>query len=1139
MKLQRLTIKRLPGIERTLEVRLPENRVAVILGANASGKSSLIRALKILLERKPKTAAISIQAEFTDDGQRIEGSALGAARSWRVDGREADRPDWPDAEQLDAYLIRADDLVDPGQTEAQISTALKQVLSGGIDLDGLLRSTPFKTPARPAGLKSRLEALDRQIRSLEDRYAELTIDFDELATLRAQHQQAAEAERRLSLLQRALEWLNVRRKIEITQAALGRMPEGMRRLRGHEAEDLQALEQERANKQQSLDIHQSQLQQTQAELDRLQISDIEQTEAWRDDLAAVHKHLQDAETRLSNLKEQRADAQERLELAASRAGGLESQSVRALSPDILTHLETAIVQHQTARIQADDLRAQIDWRSRDEIEPDEMHQTGEGVDVLRNWLALPPTTTTAWLLWSLLLVACIAGGGWLWSTQQIWAAAVCATAALLPLSHLLGLSLRALRSGKLKSRYQTLELESPERWRTVEAQQRLKQLERKQADLERQRADLESAERLTIQLEQVDQEIRQYQQQIDRIAADFDLKTETLTNASVALRLRALLDWQQADSTLHGLDARIKTVQATINGLLGTAGNCLKKMQPLDAESIDGNRLDSDLQRIDRTLANARELRERKHAIERSIEQIGADLQTLNRRHQRLFEDAGLAVNTTDELHRRLEFLQAFKQQSEQLQALEFSAQEHQTALQSEPDLIELTMNQDEQALTALQLDLQRQAEQRDPIKERISNIENRYSDAMQRRELEPLIGERESVHRQLKDALDQQRMAAAGQFLLERIQQEQHQQHQPALLKRARHWFARFTHNRYALKFDGHHFSATDHQHGQQRSIAELSTATRVQLKLALRLAWIDQLGAHRPALPIILDEVLATSDLERYRAVVEAAQELVREGRQVVYLSAQPMDANTWQQFAGEPEPAIIELHSFDNLPDIDFALPEIEPVPNASLEPEQWARQANVQAIDPWQTAQNVDLFHILRDRLTQLGDLRQRGIVTIGQLEHAAELELIEIDPIIQSRLSGTKAWIQRWRSGQTPPLDAAALADSGVVSESYIEGVTKICNHVHREAKKLLEVLDDKQSPFRVAGFGPQKISALEEWLMANGYLDQPDSIQQSELIDSLIQSGPMEPDQANELHRWLRAGIIANHNKREDQSVVR
>ncbi|MEM7053119.1 MAG: hypothetical protein AAF446_01090 [Pseudomonadota bacterium] len=1130
MKLQQLTIERLPGIERTLEVRLPENRVAVIIGANASGKSSLIRALKTLLERKPKTAAISIQAEFNDDGQRIEGSALGAARNWRVDGREADRPDWPDAEQLDAYLIRADDLVDPGQTEEQISTALKQVLSGGIDLDGLLANTPFKTPARPAGLKSRLEALDRQIRALEDRYAELTTDFDGLTTLRAQHQQAAEAERRLSLLQRALEWLDIRRKIEVTQAALGRMPEGMQRLRGHEAEDLQALDQERADKQQSLDIHQSQLQQTQAELDRLQIDDIEQTRAWRDDLAAIHKHLQDAETRLNNLKEQRADTQKRLEHAAGRAGGLESQSVRALSPDILTHLETAIVQRQTAQIQADDLRAQIDWRSRDEIEPDAMHRTSEGVDFLRNWLALPPTTTPAWLLWSLLLVACIAGGGWLWSTQQIWAAAVCATAALLPLSHLLGLGLRALRSRKLKSRYQALELESPERWRKLEAQQCLKQLERKQAEIARQQADLESAERLSIQFEQVEQEVRQYQQQIDRIAADFDLKTETLTDASAALRLRALLDWQQADSTLHGLDARIKTVQATINGLLGTAGNCLKKIQASDAESIDVNRLDGYLQRIDRTLANARELRERKHAIERSIEQIGADLQTLNRRHQRLFEDAGLALDATDELHRRLEFLQAFKQQSEQLQALEFSAQEHQTALRSEPNLIELTMNQDEQALTALQLDLQQQAEQRDPIKERISNIENRYSDAMQRRELEPLIGERESVRRQLNDALDQQRMAAAGRFLLQRIQQEQHQQHQPALLKRAMHWFARFTHSRYALKFDGQHFSAMDHQLGQQRSIAELSTATRVQLKLALRLAWIDQLGAHRPALPIILDEVLATSDPERYRAVVEAAQELIREGRQVVYLSAQPMDAGAWQQFAGEPEPAILELHSFDNLPEIDFALPETRPIPDASLEPEQWARQANVGPIDPWQAVESIDLFHLLRDRLTQLIDLRQRGIASLGQLEQAMALEPIEVDLSLQPRITATKAWLQRWRLGQVRPLDGITLAESGLVSDTYLEGVTAICAHVDGNARALIDTLNDAKSPLKIAGFAKKKTELLAQWLSENGYLDELQPAQDFELIDAMIQAGPLEPDQANELHRWLHAGIIAHHN---------
>ena len=1139
MKLERLTIERLPGIGQTLEVHLPADRASVIIGANASGKSSLIRALKTLLDRKPKNAPVVISAAFERNGRRIEGSALGAARSWRIDGAEAERPDWPDAEQLDAYLIRADDLVDPGQTEQQIAAAIKQTLAGGIDLDDLLESPPFKPTPRPVGLKRKLDELDQKILALENRYAALTVDFDGLAALRARHRQSAEAERRLNLLERALEWLSVRRRIEATQSALDRMPTGMERIRGHEAEDLQALRQERADKQQRLDSNQSRQRQAQDELDQLQIDDIEQTQAWRDDLAAVHSHLQEAETRLAHLKEQRAAAQARLEHAADRAGGLEAAAVQSLSPEVLRQIETAIVHVQTATMQADDLRAEIDWRSRHAADPEESLSVDQAINHLRDWLALPPSASTAWWLWSLLLIAAAGSSTWLWLNQQIWPAALCAISALLPLSHLIGLGLRALRSGRLKNRYQALNLEMPARWRTLETQKRLKQLERQQADLERQRSDLDSAEALNAQLQQLQQDIGQQQRRIARMAADCGLKPEVVTEASAALRLRALHDWQQADAALHELDARIKTVQATINGLLGTAANCLNKLQPASLKPPGLIMLEGELERVDRKLSQARELRERMRATGHAIEQIRADIQTLHGRHRRLFDQAGLTPDDDDALHQRLDCLQEYRQQSEQLRALQVSAQQHQSALQSEPDLVELALSQNEQGLTALQFDLQQQAGQRDEIKEQISNIENRYSDAMQRRELEQLISERESVRDQLNEALNRHRMATAGQFLLERVRNVQHRRHQPALLKGAMRWFGRFTHARYALKFEGGHFSAWDSQLGQPRGLAELSTATRVQLKLALRLAWIDQIDAHRPGLPVFLDEVLATSDPDRYRAVVEAAQELVRNGRQVVYLSAQPVDAIAWQGFAGQPEPEIIRFTGPQAEQAMTFTLPEMPVCPDAALSPAEWAEQARVHAIDPWQSAQSIELFHVFRDRLEQLNTWRKQGIQRLGELRHAIELNLIEPDTELQRRIAGTQAWIERWRSGRTRPLSAAALAESGVISENYLEAVAAVCRHVGGDARELLHQLNDGPAECRVAGFGPKKIATLEDWLSASGYLDHPKPTQAFELIDCLTQHGPMNEEQAADLHRWLTAGLSAGIDDREHQSVIR
>ena len=1129
MKLRQLTIERLPGINHPLSIELPDDRVALVIGPNASGKSSLIRALKTLLERKPskdeQAAQTIVQAVFEHNGQRIEGSALANARSWRIDGQQADRPDWPDTDQLDAYLIHADDLIDPGQTEQTISTELKQVLSGGVDLDGLVNQAPFKSPPRPAGLKRKIEQTDQAIRALEANYARITSDVDSLETLRTEHQQAAEAERRLSLLERALEWLGVRQKIELTQKKLAQLPEGLDRLNGHEAESLQAIEQEQTRKQQQLERLQRDFKQAQSDLNQLQIDDIEQTQIWRDDLATLHKHLQDASTRLRELNERRAAAEAKLERAAHRSSGLNRDAIGRLSPERLQQMETAIDALLNCQNQLEDLQQRIERYRRHELDREHADQVEQAITYLRRWLALPPAPMSAWVIWSLLLIAAGSAAGWFWQQQQMWYALLSGTVALLPLSHLIQLGVRSYRSTAVKNQMQSLPLDAPAQWQIQPVEQQLRSLESEHAKAQRVKANLEQADELSIELQNAELALIDHQQHLDKLAEPLALKTHDLIQAGRSLRLQNLYDWQQADSALHELKNSIQIVEGAIEKLTNSAKQCLHKINPDQTESIEPEQLDSRIKQLDRRLTDARELRQSMRSLQQSAEQTQSDIEALAAQRQQLFENAGHLTQNPTALLQQLEHLDDYRKTLNTLRGLEITAKAHELALQSDRKLTDLTLHQDEAALLQLQLELQNQAEQREAIKQRIADIEHEHQQALQGRELEGLIAERETLRQQLLDALDQQRMASAGQFLLARIQQEQHQQHQPALLKRATHWFARFTHSRYELKFDGQTFSAMDHQHGQRRGLAELSTATRVQLKLALRLAWIDQLDQRRPSLPIFLDEVLATADPERYQAVVQAAQELIRAGRQVVYLSAQPMDAKAWQRFGGEPEPAIIRIDESKDTVSIDFAVAETVPLPDAKLDPTEWADQAGVQAFDPWQPIAAMDAFHLLRDQLDQLNELRRRDIRSLGQLEHAIQLDLIEDQDQFELRIKAASAWIQRWRLGQTPPIDVSTLAKSGRVSETYIEGVANICRHVNGDARALINILADARSPLKVPGFGGKKTELLEEWLGENGFLDQPQPAQDFELINAMTESGSVKLDQVAEWHLWMKAAI--------------
>ena len=78
MKLARLVVARLPGIEGRLELTPAQDRVSVVVGPNASGKTSLIRALSILLQQRPDAQTVDITAEFSDGTHRVR--ALPSAR---------------------------------------------------------------------------------------------------------------------------------------------------------------------------------------------------------------------------------------------------------------------------------------------------------------------------------------------------------------------------------------------------------------------------------------------------------------------------------------------------------------------------------------------------------------------------------------------------------------------------------------------------------------------------------------------------------------------------------------------------------------------------------------------------------------------------------------------------------------------------------------------------------------------------------------------------------------------------------------------------------------------------------------------------------------------------------------------------
>jgi len=100
--------------------------------------------------------------------------------------------------------------------------------------------------------------------------------------------------------------------------------------------------------------------------------------------------------------------------------------------------------------------------------------------------------------------------------------------------------------------------------------------------------------------------------------------------------------------------------------------------------------------------------------------------------------------------------------------------------------------------------------------------------------------------------------------------------EYQPEILKSASNYFSSFTKNRYEkiiTDYSGHYF--IEDLNYQIKDISQLSTGTRDQLFLALRLAFIDFIDDEFK-LPLFFDEVTANFDEERENLFIETLKEI-----------------------------------------------------------------------------------------------------------------------------------------------------------------------------------------------------------------------------------------------------------------------
>ena len=168
MRLTRLRIDRLPGIDEPYEITAEGPGVHVVFGPNAVGKSSICRAVAALYWEDVRPGErTELTGEFEIDGVPWQAERYGPRVRWRSEGEDRMRPGLPPSRHRSAFILRLRDLLDPSADGTRaIASEIRRQMSGGFDLAAIV-DVLFPVVTRSAGHRER-RAFSAAARAVEE-----------------------------------------------------------------------------------------------------------------------------------------------------------------------------------------------------------------------------------------------------------------------------------------------------------------------------------------------------------------------------------------------------------------------------------------------------------------------------------------------------------------------------------------------------------------------------------------------------------------------------------------------------------------------------------------------------------------------------------------------------------------------------------------------------------------------------------------------------------------------------------------------------------------------------------------------------------------------------------------------------------
>ena len=1160
MHLRSLKIHSLPGIEPGFTFEPATDGVNIVTGPNAIGKSSLARALKYLLagvDRRGDPPDLHLEAEFLGGAGRWTVRRTGRQIVWMLDGEQAAPPALPGADQFGLYRLSVESLLLDDKSDQALADSLWRAVRGGFDLDEA--RTPHIGPRFAGHEEKTLRLARRAFADVQRQYAYLQdreANLPELAARIDEARQAGVQRQRLETALKLNEAIGVRRACAAT---LEGFAADLDKLQGNELERLDELDDRAARL--SEDLAKAQRARAAAVL-QLERTGLHKVRPDPQDVSLAReilRHVAEDALNRDNARDALEQAKFSLDVALAEFKG--GGNPPRLDAGSLQRAREIIDPLGDKRVRQRELEQRLAMAG---IPPDEaeIDRLRDGATSLRRWLAaqsdgpeehgpgwVPGVIMTGW--WAAATLAAITGftavlaGAW-------WSFGVTVVVAAI----LVGTLFLARRAGSPASApgdaarrsFTDTGLESPPTWESDAVREHLRL--RVEGPLNRlllQRERAAGAAKLRADLDRVEGEIGELVARKTALAREVGFDP-ALSGAPFLRFVTVTEKWDAARTHHANREAALSTIEDRIGENATRVRGLLEPWRPDDAPPFRDSIARSELEALriafdalDARLTAAHDAERAIESEQDKVESLHRQLESVSSDQADIFARAGLESGAHPELAQRIDQLEDWRKARRALDLAKNDERRLRDAIADDPSLIEAV---ERDAVKDLKHELQAASAKADEytglIEER-ARTNALLDTARKSHKLEQAAGEVGRAEEALKDKRDDVLLRAATDVLLNDVENAFKTEREPELLRKARDRFERVTAHDYTLELAGKAgFAARDLRQDVLRPPARLSSGTRMQLLLALRLAWTEVSEQGGESLPLFLDEALTTSDEERFSAMAAALSRLAgSDGRQIFYLSARRQEAALWKLATGTA-PSVIDLAEV-RFASASAALADLQYEPRPPLPPPDgsdavsYAGRIGVHLVDPSANAGGIHLFHLLRDDLPLLYRLLEDWrIGTLGQLESllASDAERSAIsDSHVRGRLrqrcQTARSWTDLWRQGRGKPVDRIVLDECPAIAQTFLDGASDLADELNGDGEALVHAL----RAGRLRHFRKHKIAELEEWLIDNGYIDNAAMLDPGErrrlTLQRVVPPTRKAADDINRVVDWMESAVVS------------